>query len=256
MLDRINKKRQYVLSVVVPAYNEEYNLEPTIETIFKVNEKFNHIIKILIINDGSADNTSQVANSLALRYSNIKVLHHKFPKGLGTIFNTALILSEGDYFCLIPGDNQISEEYMYTLFQKAGEVDVVLSYPQNPKIRPMRRQIISKFFVFIYNFLFGLRLKYYNGPALFDLNKLKTIDMSTRFFSYHAEYATRFIKYGYSFTEVGGLLKERRYGRSTALSRLSLLGVIFGTLLLFIDVYYFRRNLYCKKSKREDCIIL
>ena len=71
--------------------------------------------------------------------------------------------------------------------------------------------------------------------------------MSTRFFSYHAEYVVRFIRYGYTFTEAGGILKERKYGRSTALSRLNLLGVLFGTLLLFIDVYYIRRELYCKK---------
>lgn len=256
MTDRIDKKKQYVLSIVVPAYNEEFNLEPTIETIFKVNEKVNHIIKILIINDGSADNTQLEANMIASKYVNVRVLHHKFPKGLGTIFNTALILSEGDYFCLIPGDNQISEEYIYELFQKAGEADVVLSYPKNPEIRARKRRLFSKTFVFIYNSLFGLKLKYYNGPAIFDLNKLRSIDMSTRFFSYHAEYVIRFIKYGYNYKEIGGVLKERKHGRSTALSWLSLLGVLFGTFLVFIDIYYFRRELYCKKSERINAAIL
>ena len=247
MTNNIDKKKQYVLSIVVPAYNEEFNLEPTIEAIFRVNEKVNYIITILIINDGSTDNTQLVADKLAAKYSNVSVLRHVFPKGLGTVFNTALILSKGEYFCLIPGDNQVSEKYIYELFKKAGEADVVLSYPKNPEIRLRKRQILSKAFIFIYNFLFGLRLKYYNGPAIFNLNKLRTIGMSTQFFSYHAEYVVRFIKYGYSFIEIGGLLKERKYGRSTALSSLSLLGVMFGTLLLLVDVYYFRRELYCKK---------
>jgi len=245
-MDKIEKK-QYVLSLVVPAYNEEGNLESTIENIFRVNQKINHDIRILIINDGSIDNTRQVADKLALKYSNVTVLHHNFPKGLGTIFNVALILSNGDYFCLIPGDNQITEEYIYELFLKAGEADVVLSYPKNMGIRMMKRQVLSRLFVLIYNSIFGLKLKYYNGPAVFDLNKLKTIDMSTRFFSYHAEYVVRFIKYGHTFKEVGGLLKERQYGRSNALSELSLLGVVLGTLLLFMDIYCFRRKIYCKK---------
>lgn len=249
---RVEKSNNRALSIVVPAYNEEFNLEPTIKAIFKVNEKAGYIIDILIINDGSIDNTAQVADSLAATYSNISVLHHVFPKGLGTVFNTALILSKGDYFCLIPGDNQISEEYLLSLFQRMGEADVILSYPENAKIRGWKRRAVSKAFVLLYNFLFGLRLRYYNGPAIFDLNKLKSIDMSTRFFSYHAEYVTRFLRYGYNYIEVGGILKERKYGRSTALRWLSLLGVIFGTLLLFIDVYYFRRGLYSKGLK---CVI-
>lgn len=250
----MTEKKQCRLSIVVPAYNEEFNLRPTIDNIFRINERVNHVIDIVIINDGSTDNTALVANNLASKYTNIRVLHNKFPKGLGTAFNIALILAKGDYFCLIPGDNQISEEYLYELFQKTGEVDVVLSYPKNPEIRTVKRRIISKCFVFLYNLLFGLRLKYYNGPAIFDLNKLKNIDMSTRFFSYHAEYVTRFLKYGYSFTEVGGFLKERKYGRSTALCWLSLLGVIFGTLLLFIDVYYFRREVYCKNPPKSKLL--
>lgn len=192
-----------------------------------------------------------MADKLASRYKNVSVLHHQFPKGLGTIFNTAFILSKGDYFCLIPGDNQISEEYIHALFCRMGEADVILSYPENPKIRGWQRRPISKVFVFLYNSLFGLRLRYYNGPAIFDLNKLKGIDMSTRFFSYHAEYVTRFIRSGFSYKEVGGILKERKYGRSTALCWLRLVGVIFGTLLLFIDVYYFRRELYCKRHKPQ-----
>ena len=117
MTDIIDKKPPGILSIVVPAYNEEFNLEATIETIFKANEKIGHTVKILIINDGSRDNTFQVANNITSKYANVKALHHKFPKGLGTIFNTALILSEGDYFCLIPGDNQISEEYLCNCFK-------------------------------------------------------------------------------------------------------------------------------------------
>ncbi|MEK6647387.1 MAG: glycosyltransferase family 2 protein, partial [Candidatus Firestonebacteria bacterium] len=114
MINRIEKK-QYKLSIVVPAYNEEFNLASTIEAIFKANNKIGHLINILIVNDGSTDNTLQVADNLSLKYTNIKVLHHKFSKGLGTAFTTALILSEGDFFCLIPGDNQITQDYIYDL---------------------------------------------------------------------------------------------------------------------------------------------
>lgn len=242
-----NNGKQPILSIVVPAYNEELNLTPTLEAIFNANRRLGFTLHIIIINDGSIDNTAQVADGLARKYANVKTLHHKFPKGLGTIFNTAMILSEGDFFCLIPGDNQITEDYTYALLSKAGEADVVLSYPENMEIRAKKRRVFSRAFVLIYNFLFGLKLKYYNGPAVFDLNKLKNIDMSSRFFSYHAEYVTRFIRYGHNFKEVGGSLKERKYGRSNALNLSNLIGVIFATFLLLADIYYFRREMYCKK---------
>lgn len=234
------------VSIVVPSLNEEDNLENTINSIFKANEKLNHEINILIINDGSEDSTREIAEELARSNGNIKVHHNRFTRGLGTAFVIGIMLSEGDYYGYIPGDNQITPQYIEKMFAAIGESDLVLSYPENMHVRLGHRRIISKLFTRIYNFLFKLDLRYYNGPALFRLDLLREIDLPTRFFSYHAETVIRFIKCGYSYVEVGGKLSERKHGKSTALKWFNFIGILLGTLFVFVDIYILKRSLYRK----------
>lgn len=240
------------LTIVVTCRNEEGNIDATINTIFNANKNFGYGLDIIIVNDGSVDKTLEKALSLQSGHENIRVINHKNdPKGLGTSFLKGLILAKGEYFTLFPGDNQITEDYMVSLFSKAGVADLVLSYPKNSEIRPLKRRIFSNLFVKINNLLFGLNLKYYNGPAIFKTELLQDIDAVSRFFSYHAEAVTKFIKKGHSYVEVGGLLKERDYGVSTALKFYNFVGVILGTIILLLDVYYMKRNIY---NKKPNCL--
>lgn len=235
------------ISIVVPCLNEEKNLKDTINAIFESNNKFNFEIEILIVNDGSKDITGEIAEEISRNHPNIRVLHNKYPRGLGTAFSVGMILAKGEYFGYIPGDHQITMEYITCLFDHIGEADLILSYPENSSVRLKHRQYFSSLFIKIYNMLFGLDITYYNGPAFFRLSHLKEIDLPTRFFSYHAETVIRFIKYGHSFIEVPCKLRERLHGKSTALKWYNFIGTLIGTLLVFIDIYLLRRDRY-KKS--------
>ena len=243
-----NRREKVKLSIVIPCYNEEKNIIDTVNSIYEANNDFSYELELLIVDDGSHDNTFQVIKKLEAENNNIKALRFIENKGLGIAYTTAMILATGTHFMLVPGDNQISISYLKALYREIGNKDVILSYPENNHIRPFTRRLYSATFVKIYNLLFGLKLKYYNGPAIFDLKKLMILDLPTRFFSYHAEMVVKFAKKGWSYKEVGGELKERKFGRSSAVSWLNLLGLFFGTLLLFFDIYYMKSYLY-KKGK-------
>jgi glycosyltransferase involved in cell wall biosynthesis len=238
------------ITIAVTCLNEEKNLRDTIETIFKANEGIGFDLDIIIVNDGSTDGTLEVARELQASGKNIRIISHQTPKGLGTAFVKGAILARGEYFSLFPGDNEITEEYMKALFSKVGQADLILSYPTNNEIRPRERRIVSKIYVSIYNLLFGLNLKYYNGPAFFKTSVLNDIAFVSRFFSYHSEAVVKFIKKGHPYTEVGGLLKRREHGISTALKLVNWAGVFLGTLILFLDVYFFLRDIYNKEPIR------
>src|SRR5215213_1070843 len=60
------------LSVVIPAYNEEVTLASVVEKVLAVP----HLREIVVVNDHSKDRTGEVAEQLAGRYSQVKVLHH------------------------------------------------------------------------------------------------------------------------------------------------------------------------------------
>ena len=65
-----------LITYIVTAYNEEKNLSKTIEEIFKL-KKIIKEFEILIINDGSTDNTQKVIDKLKLKFSSIKCIQHK-----------------------------------------------------------------------------------------------------------------------------------------------------------------------------------
>jgi len=242
-------KRKESLSICVTCLNEEKNLRATVDTIFKANEKFHYDLDIIIFDDGSTDGTLKVAHQIAKESSKVRICSHNSPKGIGTVFVKGIILAKGSYFSLFPGDHQITKEYMVSLFQEIGKADLILSYPFNEEIRSFKRRMISKTFIKIYNLLFGLNLKYYNGPAFFRTELLNQIPFVTRFFSYHAEAVVKFIKSGFSYVEIGGLLKERDYGKSSALKFHSFLGVLLGTFTLFVDIKFFLGKAFARKPK-------
>ncbi|MCP4987311.1 MAG: glycosyltransferase family 2 protein [Colwellia sp.] len=242
----------YSVSFLVPALNEQKNLRAAIDNIYEANKEFNYRINILIVNDGSEDTTGEIADELARNNEDIMVYHNRFIRGLGAAYTVGMILCNGDYYGYMPADNQIPKEYIAALFKRMGEADLILSFPENMDVRHKHRQIISRSFTWIYNFVFRMNINYYNGPAFFRLELLRELDFPTRFWSYHAETVLRFIKHGYSYIEVPCKLNERQHGKSTALKWFNFIGIFLGTLFVFVDVYIVKRvDRNLKKMQNE-----
>ena len=70
------------LSVIIPAYREEGNLPNTIGETVENARKVCRDFEVIIVNDGSPDKTGEVADSLAKKYKEVRVIHHKKNKGL------------------------------------------------------------------------------------------------------------------------------------------------------------------------------
>ena len=71
-----------MIYVLLPAYNEESALEPLIKKIEAVMREMRSAYRIVVVNDGSRDNTDQILADLVARYA-IDVIRHKYNRGLG-----------------------------------------------------------------------------------------------------------------------------------------------------------------------------
>src|SRR6266536_262057 len=65
------------LSVFVAAFNEVDNLGPTVDTIMRAASVSVEECEIIIVNDGSSDGTREVADELAAKYPQVKVIHNE-----------------------------------------------------------------------------------------------------------------------------------------------------------------------------------
>lgn len=91
------------ISFLVPAYNEESTLEDTINSLIGVDYPSKKK-EIIIINDGSKDNTLKIAQELAKRYSCVKVLD-KPNSGKANSLNAALKIAKGELCAVVDADS-------------------------------------------------------------------------------------------------------------------------------------------------------
>lgn len=104
-----------LISIIVPVYNAAPNLSACIESI--LNQTLKNI-EIILINDGSKDNSGEICDDYALRDNRIKVLHKK-NGGVSSARNAGLALATGEYIGWVDADDYIEPDMFEFLYQLA-----------------------------------------------------------------------------------------------------------------------------------------
>jgi hypothetical protein len=127
------------LSVCMPAFNEELNIRSTIESACTILPHFVERFEIVIVNDGSRDNTAGVVATLAEKNDRVRLIAHEVNRGYGAAVSTGLKAAHGDLVMFTDSDGQFS---MLDLPQLLGQIDrhdVVLGYRHRRAETGMRR---------------------------------------------------------------------------------------------------------------------
>jgi len=140
-----------LVSIILPAYNEEPLLESHVIQVCDYLQTLDQQYEweLLIINDGSSDNTAQIANSLAERYPFITALHHPTNFGLGQVIKFGFANVRGDYVVTLDIDLSYDVEHIGELLSKIQETHakIVLASPYmrggSIKNVPWLRRILS-----------------------------------------------------------------------------------------------------------------
>ncbi|MBS3116682.1 glycosyltransferase family 2 protein [Candidatus Woesearchaeota archaeon] len=119
------------ISFFCPAYHDEKNLPMLIPKVHKFLSNIADIFEIIIIEDGSPDNTGGVADELSLKYSNARVIHHKNNLGYGATLKQGFQESCYEYVMYTDGDYQYDvyefEPYLNLLY----DADIISGYVDN-----------------------------------------------------------------------------------------------------------------------------
>lgn len=235
----MDKKR---LTIVVPAFNEERNLENTIKEIKKGTGRKLSDYEIIIFDDGSKDKTGEISEKLAKKDKHIKVVHNNPNRGMGYCYRTGQKLARLEYYMYIPGDNQFPSKALNQLIDKIGQADIIIPYVTNMNIRPLGRQLISRLFTRLMNLLFNLKINYYNAPVIHKTKLLRKVPQNPNSgHFYQAEILVRLIKAGASFTQVGFDMHERSGGKTTAFKLKNIKRVVWALVPLFWQLQILRK---------------
>lgn len=105
------EKEKYLVSIIVPVYNVERYIERCIESILAQTYKN---IELILINDGSDDNSLQICNVFSNRDKRIRVID-KENTGVSSTRNIGIELARGKYLCFIDSDDYIENNYVEML---------------------------------------------------------------------------------------------------------------------------------------------
>ena len=94
------------LSIIVPVYNTEKFLEECLLSIFKPNVEINRF-EVIIVNDGSTDNSFSIIKKYAQLYPNISIINQP-NMGLSTARNNALKIAVGKYILFLDADDYLT----------------------------------------------------------------------------------------------------------------------------------------------------
>lgn len=114
--------KEPLISVIVPVYNVEPYLQKCVDSV--LNQSFQNF-ELILVDDGSIDNSGKICNEYALKDKRIKVIHQK-NSGLSTARNNGFKITKGDYICFLDSDDWYSKNALEVLFNiiKNNEVEI------------------------------------------------------------------------------------------------------------------------------------
>ncbi len=114
------------LSVIIPAYNEEERLPSTLHAIDNYLSKQDYGYEIMVVNDGSSDDTAGVVEKIKSEIDNLKLIDNKENHGKGYVVHQGLIEAEGNYRLFTDADNSTSIDQVEKMWPHLDEFDVVI----------------------------------------------------------------------------------------------------------------------------------
>ncbi len=114
------------LSVIIPAYNEADKISATLLDIDKYLSKQKYPYEIIVISDGSTDNTVQVVKKTQELVKNIKIIDNKENHGKGHVVKQAMLEARGKYRLFMDADNSTTIDHLDKFWPHTRDHDIVI----------------------------------------------------------------------------------------------------------------------------------
>ncbi len=252
------------VSVIIPAYNEGEHIFANLGEVTRTFDDFGCDYEIILIDDGSTDNTYEQAIRFAANYDNIIVKRNRANYGKGRALKYGCRFVNGKYAVFLDADMDLHPGQIRTFFDimKLDEADIVIGSKRHPNSKlyyPLGRRIISSIYFFLINLLFGLPIKdTQTGLKVFKYRALKEIfpKIIIKQFAFDLELLVNAHHLDYKIAEAPVVLNsQRKYGR---IGFYSIYRIWMDTMAIFYRMYilkYYDRNnpinLYAEKVKKK-----
>jgi glycosyltransferase involved in cell wall biosynthesis len=142
------------ISAVMPAYNEEANLEQSVGRMATALQTFARGFEIIVVDDGSLDGTAALLEQLKAAHPSLRVIRHQVNRGYGAALRSGFDAARFGWIFLMDADNQFDPADVELLLAHAANADIVAGYRKHRRDPLLRRLNAWAFFTLV-RFLFG-----------------------------------------------------------------------------------------------------
>jgi glycosyltransferase involved in cell wall biosynthesis len=226
------------LSVVLPAFNEEANIEQVVRQCVAYLDERMPSYELLVVNDGSHDRTGQILDGLVGECPRLRPLHHPQNRGYGAALRTGFSAATKRFVFYMDGDGQFDIRDLDLLLPLATDEDHIVTGFRIERRDPFVRRLNARLFGgFLVRVMLGVRVRDLN--CAFKLIPKKVFDQITLESPgalINAELYGRAVRRGFSIKEVG----VHHYPRTAGVQTGAHLSVI---LRAFYDLARLRRKI-------------
>ena len=232
----IKPKALTSLSIFFPCYNEAENVGLMIDQAVKTAETYGVDYEVVVVDDGSRDNSAEIVRSKAASNPRVKLVRHERNLGYGAALRTGFKSVSKDLIFLTDGDNQFQIADIEKLFAKIDSCDVVVGYRLDRQDQAHRR-VKGLLWTKQSRFLFGFRVRDVDCAfKLFRRKCVEGLELKSDHLLIHAEILARLKKRGARIEEIGVTHYPRTAGTATATRLGSMLKSIRELLSLYWQI--------------------
>lgn len=221
------------ISIFFPCFNEQENVARTVEQALNVLEKLNVDFEVIIVNDGSLDDTGKIADEISSQDGRIKVVHHERNLGYGAALQSGFKAATKELVFYTDGDGQFDINEMPPLLGLMKQYDIVSCY-RLKRHDPFIRKINGWCWTKLVCLLFDLRIR--DIDCAFKLYKreiFNNIRMTSTGALIDTEILARAARRNYRITQKGVHHFPRSAGSQTGAN----IGVIFRAFKELFKLY-------------------
>lgn len=203
------------LSVFFPCYNEEQNVPLFVEESAKVLPEVAKKFEVIIVNDGSSDDTLAVAEKMKRKYPFVRVVNHKKNQGYGMSLRSGFEAAQYDWVFFTDGDLQFSLDQLKEFLPYTLKSEAIIGYRKKRAEGTLRTTNANVYKAFV-DILFRLNVKDIDCAfKLFSKRALSLITLESEGAFISAELLYKLKKKKVKFTQVPVDHYLRRYGSPT-----------------------------------------
>lgn len=206
------------ISFITPIYNEEQNIARMLANLFAVlNQHPEWNWEVILIEDGSRDNTLAVLQNEVPKYPSTRMITHEKNMGYNQSLKDGLKAARGQYMMYIGADEEFDSTEIPNFVEilRKGEADVLLGVRWQRNAYQLFRFFLSVIYIFFLNWLYKVRINDYNWSQAWHRKVFEKIELTSNSLFVLPEIIVKAIDLGFKVKEIPSNHRGRQWGKSS-----------------------------------------